>query len=119
MGWKRWWRARPPQRTPRPPGRPRWRHCPSGPVRRPTYRRSRSGPALLAQTHRLVATDLSPAQIVALARLASTVRPEDIAVRAIDERAVVDRNNGASVLLPRRDVIRQIIGELFGDRPPS
>ncbi len=85
-------------------------------------------PTLLAQAPQLwsmledsVETDLTLDQIVALARLASEVSPDDIETGAIDERYTLfyETDDGQQVLILLRDKTRELRDELFTSEATS
>lgn len=72
-------------------------------------------PSILAETRQLFRTDLSPTQILSLARGASGVKTEDITIRAVDTKSVQAGTGAGAILLPDYSAIRQIVVEVFGD----
>ncbi len=83
-------------------------------------------PTLLAQAPQMwrtfqdsVETDLTLDQIIALARLANEVDPDDVETGVIDERYTLfhETDNGQQVLIPLRDKMRELRDDLFTSEP--
>jgi LCP family protein required for cell wall assembly len=74
-------------------------------------------PQLITLFKDAVKTDLSAQEIIQLAQLAAQVDSKDIQVRAIDETMVQPyvTAQGADVLIPQRDKIAKLIGEMFAE----
>ena len=77
-------------------------------------------PALWEALQDSVVTDLTLDQIVALARLASDVEPDDIRYSVIDERYTQfwETPDGQQVLIPLRDPIRELRDAIFTAHAP-
>ena len=80
-----------------------------------------SMPIILQSLSSAVETDLNPAQIIALAALAKEIPSENIARVAIDELAVQywTTPQGASVLVPNRDKVRELRDKLYSPKPKA
>ncbi len=85
-------------------------------------------PTLLAQAPQMwrtfqdsVETDLTLEEIIALARLASEVDPDDVESAVIDERYILfhETDDGQQVLVPLRDKMRELRDDLFTTESPS
>lgn len=85
-------------------------------------------PTLLAQAPQMwgmlqdsIETDLTLDQIVALARLASDVSPDDIETGVIDERYTLfyETDDGKQVLILRREKMRELRDDLFTSETTS
>lgn len=72
-------------------------------------------PTLMLQLRDTVQTDLTPAQLIALAPLGTQVRSDNIKSLAIDQSMSYEirLNNGADVLWPDRSKIATVVNELF------
>ncbi|MCS7001337.1 MAG: LCP family protein [Dehalococcoidia bacterium] len=71
-------------------------------------------PALIMELRDDIRTDLTPAQMLGLARLAATVSPEDVIVRSIDS-AAVERWPWDFYLVPNRTALARIVADVFSD----
>jgi len=76
-------------------------------------------PTLLSTLWGSFKTDLTPAQILALARLGGEIDPRNIKNRIIDETMVTSYRTptGAAVLLPKEAAIRQLAREVLSGAP--
>ncbi len=74
---------------------------------------------ILESLRSAIDTDLNPAQIIALAGLAKDIANDQIARVAIDETAVQywTTPQGASVLVPNRDKVRELRNKLYNVKP--
>jgi hypothetical protein len=72
-------------------------------------------PQLLAQLRDSIETDMTPDQMLALAPIASQIRPDNIKSRSIDLTMSyeIKLNTGADVLWPDREKIGALIQEMF------
>lgn len=77
-------------------------------------------PALWAAKEDMAQTDLKLNEILALAQLAKDVKAENIHSAVLDDSMTTDWTtpNGAMVLLPKRDRIRQLIAQQFNTSAP-
>ena len=75
--------------------------------------------SLMKAMRDVVQTDLQPSEILTLAQIAVQIDQEDIKGRVIDETMTTPAivANGADVLLPDREKIKEVVNELFF--PPS
>jgi LCP family protein required for cell wall assembly len=78
-------------------------------------------PALLPAMWGTIRTDLSPADVLALAPIAKEIDVHNIRNRVIDETMVTSYRTplGASVLLPKWEPIRQAVREVFSSTPAA
>lgn len=78
-------------------------------------------PNLLGALQRAAATDLSPTEILALAKLGSQIAPERVETLVIDGRYVYScpGEDGAALLCPHMAQIRQAISRLMPSGPQS
>jgi len=78
-------------------------------------------PALLPAMWGTIRTDLSPADVLALAPIAKEIDVRNIHNRVIDETMVTSSRTplGASVLLPKWEPIRQAVREVFSSTPAA
>ncbi len=74
-------------------------------------------PELLKTVGDAVQTDLQLKEMLNLVQLASQIDDEHIKTAVIDSSMTVDTTtpNGAQVLIPRRDEIRAVVDEIFGE----
>jgi LCP family protein required for cell wall assembly len=72
-------------------------------------------PALASTMGHTVTTNLQLGEVITLAQIASQIDAEDIRFGVIDETMTVSivLDNGADVLFPKRDKIRQVVEEIF------
>jgi len=72
-------------------------------------------PTLVAELYGAIRTDLSPADIVTLAIMASKVDPAQVKMRLVDETMVTGYTTpaGARVLLPKWDRIRAVVQDVM------
>jgi LCP family protein required for cell wall assembly len=71
-------------------------------------------PRLLLELRQEIRTDMSPAQMVALARLAVGIDLQDVTIRSIGLEGII-RVPGELYFLPNRPVVSAIIAEVFTD----
>jgi hypothetical protein len=78
-------------------------------------------PALLPAMWGTIRTDLSPADVLALAPIAKEIDVRNIRNRVIDETMVTSSRTplGASVLLPKWEPIRQAVREVLSGAPAA
>jgi LCP family protein required for cell wall assembly len=77
---------------------------------------------LLANTlGHTVKTNLQVGEVITLAQIATRIHAEDIHFAVIDENVTVPMvlDNGADVLFPERDKIRELMEEIFSLPPPE
>lgn len=74
---------------------------------------------LMSAARDTVQTDLQPSEILTLAQIAAQIDQEDIKGRVIDETMTtpVIVANGADVLFPNREKIKEVVDELFPPAP--
>jgi anionic cell wall polymer biosynthesis LytR-Cps2A-Psr (LCP) family protein len=72
-------------------------------------------PMLASTMGQAVTTNLQLGEVITLAQIASQIDAEDIRFGVIDETMTVPivLDNGADVLFPKRDRIRQVVEEIF------
>jgi LCP family protein required for cell wall assembly len=72
-------------------------------------------PVLARTMSHTVKTNLQPNEVITLAQIATQIGAEDIRFAVIDETMTVPvvLDNGADVLFPKRDKIRQVVEEIF------
>ena len=72
-------------------------------------------PALASTAVHTVKTNLQLGEVITLAQIAAQIDAEDIRFAVIDETMTVPivLENGADVLFPKRDRIRQAVEEIF------
>jgi anionic cell wall polymer biosynthesis LytR-Cps2A-Psr (LCP) family protein len=77
-------------------------------------------PALASAMGQTVATNLQVGEVITLAQIASRIGAEDIHFAVIDETMTVPivLEDGADVLFPKRDRIREVVDEIF-QTPPA
>jgi LCP family protein required for cell wall assembly len=71
-------------------------------------------PGLLLELRDSIRTDMNPAQILALARLAAGISLQDITMRTVSSEAII-RLSEQTVFLPNRSVVSALIAEVFTD----
>lgn len=73
-------------------------------------------PGLISQFRDSVKTDLSASEIINLARIATQIERTSFVARSIDETMVLSwvTPQGAEVLVPKRDAIKQVVADIFG-----
>ncbi len=76
-------------------------------------------PLLATTLGHTVKTNLQVGEVITLAQIATQVDAEDIRFAVIDENMTVPMvlDNGADVLFPERDKIRELIEEIFSSSP--
>ncbi|MFN8533654.1 MAG: LCP family protein [Dehalococcoidia bacterium] len=71
-------------------------------------------PGLLLELRNDIQTDMNPAQMLALARLAAGIDLQDVTVRSVGGDAIIELR-GQAVFLPNRPVVSRLIAEVFSD----
>lgn len=76
-------------------------------------------PLLASTLGHTVKTDLQVGEVITLAQIATQIDAEDIRFAVIDEKMTVPMvlDNGADVLFPERDKIRELMEEIFSFSP--